>query len=64
MRIKRVSLFLLAMIIIGNASAQQPKVLIMNANRLADVKKKWQQKDETILRLTDSLQKQANQTIL
>jgi hypothetical protein len=60
MSIKRTFLISLAMIIIGEVTAQLPKVLIMNAQRLSDVKKKWQQKDETIVRLTDSLQKQAN----
>jgi len=60
MSIKRTLLISLAMMIIGEMVAQVPKVLIMDANRLAGVKKKWQQKDETVLRLTDSLQKQAD----
>src|SRR5688572_5569492 len=60
MSIKRTLLISLAMIFIGEISAQVPKVLIMDANRLAGVKMKWQQKDETVLRLTDSLQKQAD----
>ena len=50
---------LTAMVTTG-VTAQLPKVLIMDAKRLADVKKKWQQKDETIVKLTDSLQKQAD----
>ena len=57
---KQTLLILLGLIIIGEVSAQLPKVLIMDAKRLADVKKKWQEKDVAILRLTDSLQKQAN----
>src|SRR5688572_339792 len=60
MSIKRTLLISLAMMIIGEMVAQVPKVLIMDANRLAGVKKKWQQKDETVLTLTDSLQKQAD----
>ena len=57
---KKTLLILLVLIIIGEVSAQLPKVLIMDATRLADVKKKWQQKDVAILRLTDSLLKLAN----
>jgi len=57
---KQTVLILLGLIIIGEVSAQLPKVLIMDATRLADVKKKWQQKDVAILRLTDSLLKLAN----
>src|SRR4026207_2507897 len=60
MSIKRIFFLLLAMLIIGDVLAQPPKVLIMDANRLAAIKKKWQQKDETVVRLTDSLQKQAD----
>jgi hypothetical protein len=60
MNIKQIFLVSLAIILLGNLSAQLPKVLIMDANRLAGLKKKWQQKDETIVRLTDSLQKQAD----
>ena len=60
MNTKQIFFILLSMLIIGRATAQSPKVLIMDANRLADVKKKWIQKDPTILRLTDSLQKQAD----
>ena len=60
MSIKRIFFFLPAMLIISNVLAQSPKVLIMDAKRLADIKKKWQQKDETVLKLTDSLQKQAD----
>ncbi|HZI54785.1 MAG TPA: alginate lyase family protein [Chitinophagaceae bacterium] len=59
MSIKRTLLISLAMMIIGEISGQVPKVLIMDANRLAEVKKKWQQQDETVMRLTDSLQQQA-----
>ena len=60
MSIKRIFFFLPAMLIISNVLAQSPKVLIMDAKRLADIKKKWQQKDETVVKLTDSLQKQAD----
>ena len=57
---KQILFILPAMLIIGQVTAQSPKVLIMDAGRLAEVKKKWGQKDATILRLTDSLQKQAD----
>jgi hypothetical protein len=53
-------LILLTIVITSTVTAQLPKVLIMDAKRLADVKKKWQEKDVAILRLTDSLLKQAN----
>jgi hypothetical protein len=42
------------------ASAQVPNVLIMDGNRLWDVKKKVQQKDNTSLHLVESLQKDAD----
>ena len=42
------------------AEAQLPKVFIMNADRLAEVKNKCQQKDKTIMQLVDSLKKQAD----
>jgi len=60
MNSKQTLLILLGLIIIGEVSAQLPEVLIMDATRLADVKKKWREKDVAILRLTDSLLKQAN----
>ena len=60
MSIKPILLILLTIAITSTVTAQLPKVLIMDATRLADVKKKWQEKDVTILRLTDSLLKQAN----
>ncbi|HEX7903183.1 MAG TPA: alginate lyase family protein [Chitinophagaceae bacterium] len=41
-------------------TAQLPKVWIMDANRLAAIKTKWQQKDETIVTLVESLQQQAD----
>src|SRR5215203_7558641 len=53
-------LSILLIVITTIVTAQIPKVLIMDARRLADVKKKWQEKDVAILRLTDSLLKQAN----
>jgi hypothetical protein len=42
------------------AEAQSPKVFIMNADRLVEVKKKALQKDKTTLQLVDSLKKQAD----
>jgi len=60
MNIKPILLITLMMILAGEVTAQLPKVLIMNAKRLVDVKKKWEQKDAEILRLVDSLQKQAD----
>src|SRR6187200_553194 len=61
MIIKPILLILLTIAITSAVTAQLPKVLIMDAKRLADVKKKWQEKDGAILRLTDSLLKQANE---
>src|SRR6185436_4926049 len=60
MIIKPILLIWLTIIIASSVTAQLPKVLIMDAKRLADIKKKWQEKDGAILRLTDSLLKQAN----
>jgi len=60
MNIKAILLITLMMILAGEVTAQLPNVLIMNAKRLHDVKKKWEQKDAEILRLVDSLQKQAD----
>jgi len=59
MSIKPMPLILLAVFIVGNVLAQPPKVFVMDAKRLVEIKKKWEQKDEDVLRLTDSLQKQA-----
>ena len=42
------------------ADAQSPKVFVMNADRLADLKKKVQQKDKAFMPLVDSLKKQAD----
>ena len=64
MNIKPILLITLMMIIVGEVTAQLPKVFIMDANRLVEVKKKWEQKDKTVLRLVDSLQKQADALLL
>jgi hypothetical protein len=58
MSIKSMPLILLAVFIVGNVLAQPPKVFVMDAKRLVEIKKKWEQKDEDVLRLVDSLQKQ------
>ena len=42
------------------ADAQLPKVFIMDADRLGEVKKKVQQKDKAFLKLVDSLKRQAD----
>jgi len=60
MNIRSVLLISLTVILINDVIAQLPNVLIMDAKRLADVKKKWEQKDEDVSRLVDSLQKQAD----
>src|SRR6187200_2942995 len=60
MIIKPILLILLMIVITSTVTAQLPKVLIMDAKRVADVKKKWQEKDVAILRLTDSLLKLTN----
>ena len=43
-----------------NTAAQNPPVLVMNADRLVAMKKKLQLKDKTAIRLSDSLKKQAD----
>src|SRR5215203_213526 len=53
-------LSILLIVITTIVTAQIPKVLIMDARRLADVKKKWQEKDKHVLQLIDSLKKQAD----
>src|SRR4030095_7672930 len=60
MNIKPILLISLAIMIVGEVTAQLPGVFIMDAKRLDEVKKKWEQKDENVLRLVDSLQKQAD----
>ncbi|HEV8271072.1 MAG TPA: hypothetical protein VGQ04_07170, partial [Chitinophagaceae bacterium] len=40
--------------------AQLPKVLIIDANRLVELKKKANEKDNYVLQLIDSLKKQAD----
>lgn len=50
----------LAIITVGEVSAQLPKVLIMDATRLVEVKRKWEQEDEAVQTLVDSLKKQAD----
>jgi len=58
--IKQVLLFLLTLIMTTRVIAQLPKVFVMDANHLAAIKKKWEQKNEDVVRLVDSLQKQAD----
>ena len=45
MIIKPILLILLTIVTTSTVTAQLPRVLIMDAKRLADVKKKWQEKD-------------------
>ena len=58
--IKQLFLFLLTLTMSAGVMAQLPKVFIIDANHLVEVKKKWQQKDETVQKQIDSLQKQAD----
>src|SRR5258705_8787367 len=60
MNIRSILLISLTLVIAGEITAQLPKVLVMDAKRLADVKKKWEQKDAAVHKLADSLQKQAD----
>jgi len=60
LNIKQVLLFLLIPAMTTRVMAQLPKVFIMDAKRLAAIKKKWEQKDENVVRLVDSLRKQAD----
>ena len=63
MSLKPALLILLAVFIVSAVMAQPPKVFVMDAKRLFEVKKKWEQKDEEVLRLVDSLQKQADRSL-
>ena len=60
MNIKHLLLFVWALIMTTIVTAQLPKVLIMDANRLVELKKKEQEKDNNVLQLIDSLKKQAD----
>jgi hypothetical protein len=57
---KKTVLIIIANIFILIAFAQPPKTILMNANRLAEVKRHAQQKDDYSLQLIDSLKKQAD----
>src|SRR5258705_10896689 len=59
-KIKHVVLFLLTMTMTAKVIAQLPKVFIIDVNRLVELKKKAQGKDNHILQLIDSLKKQAD----
>ena len=60
MKIKWFLLFMGVLLMTARVTAQLPKVLIMDANHLAEVKKKAQQKDRQVLQLIDELKKQAD----
>ena len=57
---RRISLTVIVFALIINANAQPPKTILIDANRLAEVKKHAQQKDNYSLQLIDSLKKQAD----
>ena len=63
MSTKPMLLILLGVFIVGDVLTQPPKVFVMDAKRLVEIKKKWEQKDEDVLRLVDSLQKQADRSL-
>jgi hypothetical protein len=54
------SLLIICLILCIKAGAQSPKVFILNADHLAAVKKKVQQKDKVTMQLVDTLKKQAD----
>jgi len=56
-------LLFFATITINAAIAQSPKVFLMDANRLVDLKKKVQQNDKQVLQLIDGLKKQAEDAL-
>jgi len=56
---KRKLLVIVCLTLFIASQAQIPKTFLMDANRLAEVKKKLQQKDKPTLPLIDSLKKQA-----
>jgi hypothetical protein len=51
---------IVGMILVFKLGAQSPAVLVMNADRLLEMKKNVQQKDQEAMRLIDSLKKQAD----
>ena len=55
----KIRLLIAVTLIIANSNAQ-PKVFIMDAERLVQLKKNVQQKDKTTLQLVDELKKQAD----
>ena len=57
---KRKLLQIASLVIFINAGAQLPRVFLMDADRLQELKKKVRQKDKAILDLVDSLKKQAD----
>jgi hypothetical protein len=55
--------FFIFIILCYNTSAQAPSVLLMDANRLAALKKKIQEQDAASLQLVTTLQKQADELL-
>jgi hypothetical protein len=60
----KILLFLFGAITMNAAIAQSPKVLLIDANRLVELKKKVQQNDKQVLQLIDSLKKQADEFLM
>jgi hypothetical protein len=58
--IKLLLLFVLILPMTTIVTAQLPEVFIMDANRLVEIKKKVQEKNNNVLQLIDSLKKQAD----
>jgi hypothetical protein len=59
-QMKKFSLIIISLVLFSAAAAQIPKTFLIDANRLQEAKKKFQQKDKTTLQLIDSLKKQAD----
>ena len=56
----KIALTVFALVLVLQLSAQLPKVFILDANHLVQIKKKIQEKDKNTLRLVDSLKKRAD----
>ena len=61
--IKQLFLFVLSLTMTTIVTAQLPKVFIIDASRLVELKKKAQAKDNQVLQLIDSLKKQADRSL-
>src|SRR5258708_29228033 len=60
MDMKRRFFVIIGLLVAITSNAQLPKIFLIDPNRLVELKKKVQQKDNSTLQLIDSLKKQAD----